>query len=91
MLLINNTFTRIAKAKIFTKINIRQAFYKICINLEYKDLIAFRTRIKAYKYKVMPFKFTNGPAIFQQYINNALIGYLDDFCSAYIDNILIFS
>ena len=45
----------------------------------------------AYKYKVLPFGLTSGPATFQRYINEALQGLLDDFCSAYIDDIIIFS
>jgi hypothetical protein len=89
--LIDETLARIAKAKIFTKIDIRQAFHRIRISPECEDLTTFRTRYGAYKYKVMPFGLTNGPATFQRFIKNTLMGYLDDFCSAYIDDILIFS
>ena len=39
----------------------------------------------------MPFGLTNGPALFQRYINNTLIGYLDEFYSAYVNDILIYS
>ncbi len=38
----------------------------------------------------MLFGLTNRLATFQRFINNTLIGYLDDFYSVYIDNILIF-
>ena len=31
------------------------------------------------------------PASFQRFINDALIEYLDDFCTAYVDDILIYS
>ena len=55
------------------------------------DLTTFRTRYSAYRFKVLPFGLTNGPATFQRFINNTLMGYLDDFCNAYIDDILIFS
>src|SRR5436309_15927592 len=34
---------------------------------------------------------TNTPASFQALINNILCPYLDDFCVAYLDNILIYS
>ena len=40
---------------------------------------------------VTPFGLANTPSIFQKYINNALQEYLDWFCSAYLDNILIFT
>ena len=39
----------------------------------------------------MPFSVYNGPGTFQSYINNALQDYLNDFYSAYLDNILIYS
>jgi len=44
-----------------------------------------------YKYKVLPFGLTNGPAIYQQYINNVLFNYLNNFYTAYLDNIIIYS
>ncbi len=51
----------------------------------------FRTRYGAYKYKVLQKGLTNSPATYQQYINNTLFDYLDDFCTVYLDNILIYS
>ena len=39
----------------------------------------------------MPFGLTNAPATFQNYIHQALGRLLDDFCVAYLDDILIFS
>jgi hypothetical protein len=44
LLLINETLARLAKAKIFTKLDICQAFYYICIVPESEELTAFRTR-----------------------------------------------
>ena len=39
----------------------------------------------------MPFGLTNTPATFQRYINDTLREYLDVFCVAYLDDILIYS
>ena len=39
----------------------------------------------------MLFGLCNGPASFQNYINDTLREYLDDFCTTYLDNILIYS
>jgi len=55
-----------------------------------EDLITFRIRYSSYKYKVFPFGLINGPAIYQWYINNVLFDYLNEFCIAYLDNILIY-
>ena len=40
---------------------------------------------------VMPFGLTNAPVMFQNFINNALPPYLDNFATAYVDDILIYS
>jgi hypothetical protein len=39
----------------------------------------------------MPMGLTNALATFQSYINNALQGYVNDFCIVYLDDILIYS
>ena len=89
--LIQETLTRLARAKVFTKLDVRQAFYRIRLNKEVEDLTTFRTRYGNYKYRVLPFGLCNGPATFQRYINKVLHGLLDDSCTAYLDDILIYS
>jgi hypothetical protein len=89
--LIDETLARIANAKIFTKLDIRQAFHHIRIDAASEELTTFRTRYGTYKYQVLPFGLTNGPATYQRYINKVLFDYLDDFCTAYLDDILIYS
>jgi hypothetical protein len=51
--LIDETLAKLAKAKVYTKLDIRQAFYRICINLNLKELTTFYTRYKSYKCKVL--------------------------------------
>ena len=62
--LIGETIRRVSKAKIFTKLDIRQAFHHIRIHPESEDLMTFKTRYGNYKMKVLPFGLTNGPATF---------------------------
>ena len=62
--LIDETLARIVQTKVFTKIDIRQTFHRIRIAPESEDLIHSRTRYSAYKFKVMPFGLSNGPATF---------------------------
>ena len=89
--LINETLARLGYTKFFTKLNIRQTFHRIRIKEENENLIIFRTRFKAFKYRVMPFNLTNRPASYQHFINNVLFNFLDNFTSAYLDNILIYN
>ena len=56
-----------------------------------EDLTTFCMKYRSYKYKVLPFSLYNSSAFFQRYINDVLFDYLDDFCMAYVDDILIYS
>ena len=57
---------------------------------ESEELMAFQTRYGSYQYKVMPFGLCNSPATFQRYINKVLFNILDEYCTAYADDILIY-
>ena len=89
--LIDETLARLDKSQIFTKLDIRQAFHRIRMNADSEELTTFRTRYGAYKYKVLPFGLTNGPATYQRYMNDVLFEFLDVFCTVYLDDILIYS
>jgi len=89
--LIDETLARLAKAKVYTKLDIRQAFHCIRIDLDSKEFTTFCTCYGSYKCKVLWEGLTNRPAIYQRYINDVLFDYLDDFCTAYLDDIIIYS
>ena len=46
--LINKTFRRIIKVKVFTKLNIRYVFHCICIHPELEELTAFGMYYRVY-------------------------------------------
>ena len=89
--LIKETLNSLSKARWFTKLDIIAAFHKIRITEGEEWKTAFRTRYGLFEWLVTPFGLTGAPATFQRYINWVLREYLDEFCSAYIDDILIFS
>ena len=89
--LVDELMERISGAKIFTKLDIRQGFHRIRLDPKSEDLTTFRTRYGTYKYHVVPFGLTNGPAAFQRFINDTLMDYLDDFVTAFVDDLLIYS
>jgi hypothetical protein len=89
--LIRETLDRLCRAKYYTKLDIIAAFNRLRIAKGDEWKTAFRTRYGLFEYLVMPFGLTNGPASFQHYINDALRDYLDIFCTAYLDDILIYS
>jgi signal peptidase I len=89
--LIRKILNRIIYTRFFTKLDIITIFNKIRIAEEDKWLIIFYIRYKLFEYLVIFFGLINTPASFQNLINNILRQYLDDFCTAYLDDILIYS
>lgn len=88
---IHETLSLLGKAKYFSKLDVISAFHRMRIAKGDEYLTAFRTRFGLYEYLVMPFGLANAPSSFQNHINDTLRGYLDEFCTAYIDDILIYS
>ena len=89
--LIRETLDRLAKAKWYTKLDLRWGYNQIRMAAGEEWKTAFRTRYGLFEYTVMPFGLTNAPATFQHFINDTLREYLDIFCTAYWDDILIYS
>jgi hypothetical protein len=91
LLLIGESLDLLANATIYTKLDIKDAYHNLRIAKGEEKKMAFRTRYGLYEYCVMPFGLTNAPASFQRWINEIFSEYLDIFCVAYLDDILVFS
>jgi hypothetical protein len=89
--LIQETLMRLSRAKWFTKLDVRDAYNLIRVANGDEWKTAFRTRYGLYESLVMPFGLTNAPATFQTYINEALRQFLDEFATAFQDDVLIYS
>ena len=89
--LIRETLARLYAAKIYSKFDIIAAFNEIRVREGDEEKTAFLTRYGLFEYVVMPFGLCNAPGTFQAFINATLREYLDDFCTAYVDDILIYS
>ena len=89
--LINETLNQIGRAKWFTKLDVSTAFHKIQITKGQEWLTAFHTRYGLYEWLVTPFGMANTPSTFQKFINWTLHKYLDEICSAYIDDVLVYT
>ena len=89
--LVKETLNNLKGMKFFSKVDIISAFNNLRVKEGLEYLTAFRTRFGLYESLVMPFGLTGGPSSFQRFINDTLRGYLDVFCTAYLDDILIYS
>ena len=81
----------VAQARIVTKLDVRGAYNLIRMNEGDEWKMAFKTQYGLFESLVMPFGLTNAPPTFQNFINTALVPYLDNFATAYLDDILISS
>lgn len=89
--LIAEILDRLSSAKVYTKLDLREAYHRLRIREGDEWKTAFRTKYGHFEYCVMPFGLTNAPATFQAYINKALAGLVDVVCIVYLDDILIYS
>ncbi|KAK2905603.1 hypothetical protein Q8A73_009546 [Channa argus] len=91
LLLISSVFELLQGAKVFTKLDLRNAYHLVRIWEGDEWKTAFNTPAGHFEYLVMPFGLTNAPAVFQNLVNDVLGDMLNRFVFVYLDDILIFS
>jgi transposase InsO family protein len=89
--LIQESLDRLARAVVFSRFDVRNAYHRMRIKHGHEWKTAFRTRYGLFEYLVVPFGLTNAPAAFQEYINRALADSIDVICVVYLDDILVYS
>jgi hypothetical protein len=89
--LIDETINRLFGAKIYTKLDLKDAYYRIRMKANNKWKIAFRTRYGHFEYIIISFGLTNILVIFQAYVNEALTELFNIICVAFLDDICIYS
>jgi hypothetical protein len=89
--LINQLLDRLRSAKVFTRIDLRSAYYLLRARKGDEWKTAFRTPFGHFEFNVMPFGLTNAPATSQHFLNDIFRPFLEHFVIIYLDDILIFS
>lgn len=82
---------RTAGCKIFSVIDLKNAFNLVRIAEGDEWKTAFRTHMGLFEMTVMPFGLTNAPANFQFFIQRVLSDLIDIKCVVYLDDILVYS
>jgi len=89
--LMNELRSRLGKATVFTKLDLRNGYYRIRRAEGEQWKTAFKGRYGLYEYTVMPFGLCNAPSTFQGMINDVFRDMLNVGLIAYMDDILIYS
>jgi len=77
LLLMQELQDRVQGARYFTKMNLKNGFNLIRMKAGDEWKMAFRTRYGLYKFKVMLFRLTNAPSMFQDMMNHIFSDLLD--------------
>jgi len=91
LLLIDEMIDKIIDCKHLTQLNIIFAFNKLHIHFDSENYTIFIIALEMYKSKILSFELTNDLISFQQYMNNVLWNFLNDFYQAYLNDILIYN
>lgn len=77
--------------KWFSVIDIKGAFWFICLTEDCKHLTAFDTPWGTFEFNVLPQGWNNAPAYWQRFITHVLRKFLYSWCFASADDILVFA
>ena len=77
-------------ARFFSCLDQASGYWHVPVERSSKPKTAFVTSHGLYEFNVVPFGLCNGPATFQRLMQVILAG-LEDFCSVYLDDVVVFS
>jgi len=89
--LIDEMIDKIVDCKHLIRLNIISTFNKLRMHSDSENYTIFIIALEAYKSKMLFFELINDSISFQQYMNDVLWDFLNDFCQVYLDDILIYS
>jgi hypothetical protein len=89
--LIDEIIDKIVDCKHLTQLDIILIFNKLQMHSDSENYTIFIIALEAYKSRVLLFELINDLILFQQYMNDVLWDFLNDFYQIYLDEILIYS
>ena len=88
---VKDSIEKLSSKKYFTALDITSAFNQLKLAEETKRSVGFVTLGRRFITNRMPFSAKQSPGIFQQYIRRALKKISEEYCTIYINDIVITS
>ncbi len=87
---IDDAYTAVREARVFSAIDLTSGYHQISLPEEDVPKTSFRTPLGLFQFKVLPFGLRNAPQTFQAVMHKVL-GPCQDYCLAYMDDVLVAS
>ena len=87
---IEELLDRVGKAKYLTKLDMVRGYWQVPLDSASIPISGFVTTFGHFRWRFMPFGCRNAPATFSRLVSKLFVN-MEDFCAAYLDDILIFS
>ena len=84
---IQDLFSQLSGGKLYSKLDLSQAYLQIPLDDESKNLAVINTHKGLFRYTRMPYGISSAPGIFQRFIESVLQGIPN--VTVYIDDILV--
>eukprot|EP00745_Piridium_sociabile_P008697 TRINITY_DN158_c0_g1_i1.p1 TRINITY_DN158_c0_g1~~TRINITY_DN158_c0_g1_i1.p1 ORF type:complete len:1374 (-),score=188.80 TRINITY_DN158_c0_g1_i1:1054-5175(-) len=88
--LIDDILSLLGRSKYFTTLDLKSGYWQVRMSEADKEKTAFACHKGLFQFNVMPFGLSNAPSVFMT-LMSIVLGGLENFAVAYIDDVLIFS
>ena len=88
--LIDDILALLGKSKYLTSLDLKIGYWQVAMDEKDKQKTASACHKGLYEFNVMPFGLSNAPAVFQE-LMSVVLHDCQDFATAYLDDIMIFS
>ena len=86
---IDDLFDQLRGVRVYSKIDLRTGYHLLRVREAGIPKTLFRTQYGHFEFTVMPFRLTNAPAAFMDFMHRVFQPYLDQFVVVFVDDILI--